>query len=81
VSLGPAILVYATRYALGRSSGAASDVEAGIVAILPAFHHDHGSREALIHEIAEARDRGELGDECDRECWLRALERLEACRP
>lgn len=74
------LYVYATRYALGRMSGAASDVEQAIAAALPLFQRDRGCREAIIRDIEEARDRGALGMEMDRECWMRTLGRLEACR-
>lgn len=74
------LYVYAARYALGRMSGAASDVEQAIAAALPVFVHDHGCREALIRDIQEARDRDALGMPVDRSCWMRTLGRLEACR-
>lgn len=74
------LYVYAARYALGRMSGAASDVEQAIAAALPVFQRDHSCREAIIRDIEEARDRDALGMEMDRECWMRTLGRLEACR-
>ena len=69
--IGP-VLVYATRYAIGRRSGAASDVEAAISANLASL--DDGCRQAICRDIIEASD---YGDECDRECWMRILERLQ----
>lgn len=75
------IYVYAARYALGRMSGAASDVEHAIAADLNVFVSDHGCREALIRDIEEARDCDALGMPMDRSCWMRTLGRLEACRP
>jgi hypothetical protein len=69
------VLVYATRYALGRRSGAASDVEYAIARNLDALRHDRGCLAAIVRDIEEADD---LGDECDRECWMRTLGRLKS---
>lgn len=76
------MLVYATRYALGRRSGAASDVEYAVAANLDAVRRDAGCREAMIRDIEEARDGDtrSLGDAVDRECWMRTLGRLQAAR-
>lgn len=82
--LAAPILVYAARYALGRRTSAAHDVEEAIRENLDAFHRDHGCREALIRDIEQARDHHDqfasLGDSMDREAWMRTLGRLESCR-
>lgn len=79
-ALTAVILTYAARYALGRRTSAAHDVEEAIAANLDAFRHDHGCREALIRDIKEAHGRDALGDQVDREAWLRTLGRLETAR-
>jgi hypothetical protein len=69
------MLVYATRYALGRRSSAASDVEQAISANLGVLRHDRGCLQAIIRDIRGATD---YGADCDRECWMRTLGRCEA---
>lgn len=79
-SLAACVLVYASRYALGRISGAASDLEYAVATNLDAFRRDAGCREALIRDIEEARTKDRLGMDTDRDCWLRTLGRLESAR-
>ena len=78
--LDAVVLLYAARYALGRRSGAAQDMEHAISANLAVFRDDSGCREALIRDIEESRDKEMLGMPVDASCWMRTLGRLEACR-
>lgn len=79
-SVAASVLVYAARYALGRMSGAASDVEYAVAANLDVLRRDHGCREAMIRDIEEAQAEDNLGMDCDRECWMRTLGRLQSAR-
>jgi hypothetical protein len=64
------LLVYATRYALGRRSGAAQDMEYAIGANIEALRRDKGCLQAVIRDIVETDD---LGMPCDQESWRRVL--------
>jgi len=72
-----AMLVYATRYALGRRSGAAQDVERAIAEHLDALRRDRGCLAAIIRDISETDN---LGDPCDEESWRRVLRALQDTR-
>ena len=74
--VGP-VLVYATRYALGRRSGAAQDVAGAIAANLEALKRDKACLNAIIRDISETED---LGMPCDQESWRRALTLLQGAK-
>ena len=67
------IAVYATRYALGRMTGAPSDVAAFIQEHAKEIRRDAGCREAILRDIREASS---LGHECDAREWRRVVEVL-----
>lgn len=52
--LEPVIAVYATRYAIGRHSGAQKDVRAFIHQHLDVIRADHGCRQAILRDLSEA---------------------------
>lgn len=68
------IAVYATRYAVGRRSGAAIDVANFIIGNLDSIRADAGCRAAILAAIHEAPS---LGDECDAKEWRMVLSLLD----
>ena len=81
------LCVYAVRYALGRTSGAPSDVAAAVREAWPAIRED--ARATILRDVRLAiedddddrehsrRGRWRLGHDCDRETWTTLLRDLE----
>jgi hypothetical protein len=81
------LCVYAVRYALGRTSGAPSDVASAVRVAWPAITDD--ARATLLRDLREAiedddtdrrigrRTGRRLGHDCDRETWTSLLRDLE----
>ena len=67
-----ALLLYATRYALGRRSYVVRE----ITDLLKQHWRSlwAGDRQVIQRDIEEARDRRQLGDACDAIAWLQILE-------
>ena len=76
--MSAAILTYAARYALGRRTSAPHDVEDAIAANIDLFKRDHGCRQSLISDIERYARNDALGDDVDRQSWMRTLGRLRA---
>ncbi len=72
--MNAAIAVYATRYALGRKTGAPDDVCAFIRTHIEDITRDKGCCQALIRDISAAAADGNL---FDRDRWMRTLALLE----
>lgn len=71
-----ALLVYATRYALGRQTYAVDDVATVIAREAPRL--SARTRSVLARDIAEAAARGNLGADFDARRWRDALRALTA---
>lgn len=78
LSLHPRILLWATRYALGRATGAVDDVCAAIADHADALPAD--VRRSVADDIAHAAARDGLGPRDCADRWRRALAALDPRR-
>lgn len=75
MSAVPAVAVYATRYAVGRLTGAGDDVCSFIFANLDEIRRDAGCTQAIIRALGDTEDWGPA-----RERWRQVYDQLLAPR-